>query len=292
MEQLNSNPLLKKVTVSQLSDNVSQEILEDVMHTDFVGVVKSFVPASKNKNSRTGRVVYKFDYCNYFTMVSTYKGEQNTVVNIIGDSRRVKEVFINSGFTVEQNDQASLEYIKNFINEVSDILPNAIKEYDYKNGDFEDTQQAGKFDFEVKVKTVFFIKSRTSISERMNCSLSITSKATGLVERVKFRIQDSKFIYGTSVFDFENVRPNFFKHKLKKVFLTYSKNIVDEYGLIDKKKRPKDITDEEYERMKIIVKWLPFRRYPIMKVSKSKKNKLKQTLKKYLRKIKQMKIGW
>lgn len=256
MEHLNSNTSLKKMTVSQLSDNVTQEILEDVMHTDFLGVVKSFVPAFKNKNSRTGRVVYKFDYCNYFTMVSTDKGEQNTVVNITGDSRKVKEVFINSGFSVEQNDQKSLDYIKTFINEVSDILPNAIKAYDYAKGDFENTQQAGKFDFEVKVKTVFFIKSRTSVSERMNCSLSITSKATGLVERVKFRIQDSKFIYGTSVFNFENVRPNFFKHKLKKVFLTYSKNIVDEYGLIDAKKRPKEITDEEYERMKIIVKMI------------------------------------
>lgn len=256
MSKLTHKPLLQKITIGKLSADVTQEILEDVMHSNFVGVVKDFVPAFKNKNSKTGRVVYKFDFLNYFTMVSTDKGEQNTVININGDVRKVKEVFINNGFTIDHNDQCSLDYIKNFIKEVADILPEAIKEYDHTEGDFEVTQQAGKFHFEVKVKTVLFVKSRTSVSERINCSLSIASKATGLVERVKFRIQESKFIFGTSVFDFENVRPNFFKHKLKKVFLTYSKNIIDEYGLIDTTRRPNQVNDEEYERMKTIVKMI------------------------------------
>lgn len=256
MTELTPKPLLKKMTVGQLSADVTQEILEDVMHSNFVGVVKDFVPAFKNKNSKTGRVVYKFDFSNYFTMVSTDKGEQNTVININGDVRKVKEVFIKTGFNIDYNDQASLDYIKKFIKEVGDILPETIKDYDHTDGDFEVTQQAGKFHFEVKVKTVLFVKSKTSVSERINCSLSITSKATGLVERVKFRIQESKFIFGTSVYDFENVRPDFFKHKLKKVFLTYSKNIIDEYGLIDTTKRPSEVNDEEYERMKTIVKMI------------------------------------
>lgn len=256
MEELNTHPLPKKMTVSQLSDNVTQEILEDVMHSNFVGVVKDFVPAFKNKNLKTGRVVYKFDYSNYFTMVSTDRGEQNTVVNITGDSRKVKEVFLNSGFTVVPNDQASIDYIKRFLNEVSDILPEALPEFDYSKGDFENRQRTNKFAFEIKVKTVLFIKSRNTVSERMNCSLSVITLSNGLVERVKFRIQDSKFIYGTSVFDLSNVRPDFFKHKLKKVFLTYSKNIIDEYGLLETNKRPKEVTDEEYERMKTIVKMI------------------------------------
>lgn len=256
MSEKPHKPFPQKMTVGQLSADVTQEILEDVMHSNFVGVVKDFVPAFKNKNSKTGRVVYKFDFSNYFTIVSTDKGEQNTVVNINGDVRRVKEVFVNTGFTVEQNDQASLDYIKQFLKEVGDILPEPVKEYNHKDGDFEVTQRAGNFHFEVKVKTVLFVKTRTSVSERINCSLSITSKATGMVERVKFRIQESKFIFGVSVFDFENVRPNFFKHKLKKVFLTYSKNIIDEYGLIDTSKRPSEVNDEEYERMKTIVKMI------------------------------------
>lgn len=256
MSELPQKPFPQKMTVGQLSADVTQEILEDVMHSNFVGVVKDFVPAFKNKNTKTGRVVYKFDFSNYFTMVSTNKSEQNTVININGDVRKVKDVFVKTGFTVDHNDKSSLDYIKKFINEVGDILPVTIKEYNHEDGDFEMTQQAGKFHFEVKVKTVLFVKTRTSVSERINCSLSITSRATGLVERVKFRIQESKFIFGTSVFDFENVRPNFFKHKLKKVFLTYSKNIIDEYGLIDTNKRPSEVNDEEYERMKTIVKMI------------------------------------
>lgn len=256
MEDLNTKPLRKKMTVSQLSGDVTQEILEDVMHSNFVGVVKDFVPAFKNKNLKTGRVVYKFDYSNYFTMVSTDRGEQNTVVNITGDSLKVKEVFLNSGFTVVPNDQASLDYIKRFLNEVSDILPEALQEFDYTKGDFDHRQRTSKFAFEIKVKTVLFIKSRNTVSERMNCSLSVITLSNGLVERVKFRIQDSKFIYGTSVFDLNSVRPDFFKHKLKKVFLTYSKNIIDEYGLLEGNKRPKEVTDEEYERMKTIVKMI------------------------------------
>lgn len=247
---------IKKVTAGQLSAGVTQEILEDVMHSNFIGVVKDFVPAFKNANSKTGRVVYKFDYSNYFTMVSNSKGEQNAVINITGDVKKVKDVFTQSGFTIEQNDTQSVEYIKNFIREVSDILPETIRDYDRDQGDFEITQQAGKFHFEVKVKTVLFVKSRTSVTERVNCSLSITSRATGLVERLKFRIQDSRFIFGTSVFDWDKVRPDFFKHKLKRVFLTYSKNIIDEYGLVDTTKRPKEINDEEYERMKTIVKMI------------------------------------
>lgn len=256
MSKLTHKPLLQKITVGKLSADVTQEIIEDVMHSNFIGVVKDFVPAFKNKNSKTGRVVYKFDFSNYFTMVSTDKCEQNTVVNINGDVRKVKEVFVKTGFDVEENTQESLDYINNFLKEVGDILPENIKEYNHKDGDFEVTQRAGNFIFEVKVKTVLFIKTRTKVSERINCSLSITSRSTGLVERVKFRIQESKFIFGTSVFDFENVSPNFFKHKLKKVFLTYSKNIIDEYGLIDTTKRPSQVNDEEYERMKTIVKMI------------------------------------
>lgn len=246
----------KKMTVSELSSEVTQDVLEAVMHSDFVGTVKDFVPAYKSTNNKTGRVVYKFDFSNYFTMVSTNKGEQNTVVNITGSVRKVKDVFIKSGFTINKNDQTSLNYINEFLKQVSDILPNDLKVYNNDIGDLEERQSAGNFEFEVKVKTVLFIKSRYTVSERLNCSLSIISRKTGAVERVKFRIQDSKFIFGNSVFELDIVKPDFFKHKLKKVFLTYSKNIIDEYGLIDTNKRPKDVNDEEYERMKTIVKMI------------------------------------
>ena len=81
MSKLTHKPLLQKITVGKLSADVTQEIIEDVMHSNFIGVVKDFVPAFKNKNSKTGRVVYKFDFSNYFTMVSHESIKNNIFYN-------------------------------------------------------------------------------------------------------------------------------------------------------------------------------------------------------------------
>jgi hypothetical protein len=246
----------KKMPVGHLMAGVTKEIFEEVMHSNFVDVKKEFKRSSFGLNSKTGRVVYRFNTFHYFSMVSSDKEGIHTVVHINGDVRAVKDVFIRSGFKVELNDENSLEYIKNFIKNVSDILPMELKDFDRNQGDYEQSQRAARFTFELKVKTVLFVKSKDTVSERLNCSLSILSHDTGLVERIKFRLQESKFIYGKSVFPCENINMDFFKYKLKRIFLTYSKNIINEYGLLEGNKRPREISEEEYERIKTIVKMI------------------------------------
>lgn len=232
---------------------INKETIENVMNRVYPHTEREEIYHTSKTLSFMKRLVITAGSNTHFVISNNGLEKQSPSINISGNVSVVKKIFRESGFTVSETSSISHEFINHFIDKVNDLVLERFKPFDEKMTDYSFSQKVGSYNFKLNIKKLLLIKDEKTIVERCNCELGV-SKGTFL-ESVKFKIHEDEFIRGNFRQNVEDVKFDFFKVTLKRIFLNSHKNMIESNGLAEYKK-PHEVNDEDYESLKEIVKMI------------------------------------
>lgn len=198
------------------------------------------------------RMTCKIDAFTHFVLTNNNDPFQAGTIDTQGNIEKIENTLIKTGIERVSNSEMSYQFLSKFITDVNDLTNDAFIDFKVTEDKYERSVKMGKYNCNLSVKPVLFIKDEHSFIKRINCIFELSYGSH--FERIRFRLHDKAFIHGNSIWAIEEVNSDFFKTSLKRMFLNANKDLLKTLGYDFKKAR--EIDEQDYQNLKNIVKMI------------------------------------